>query len=118
MRRKINTLLALCMAALLSSCEYNYAHYEEKESVSFESELAPIFTNKCSACHNSTGNLPNLSEGNAFSSLILNSYVNTNDAANSKLMLKINSGHPTAGTLTSTEKQTILQWIQEGAQNN
>lgn len=117
---KIALMLTAC-SFMLCSCEYNYARYEDAESTGsakLASDVQPIFTAKCAACHNGSTANPDLTTSKAYNSLINGEYIDTQNPSTSKLMQKINDNHPTTNTLSSTQKNTILQWIQEGAANN
>lgn len=120
MKNKIACIL-ISLLPLVSACEYNYAHYDEQTRttpVSFKQDVLPIFTDNCTACHNSSSNPPDLRKENAYNALMNNNYINMGNAASSKLMIQIYDGHPDADALHYNEKTTILKWIQEGAQEN
>ena len=119
--KSIPFLTALVLAggmALLASCE-KYAYQVEVvdpgETVSFQTQIQPVFTNNCITCHRGLRN-PDLREGNSYDALINGGYV-TQPAESSELYLKITSGSHTAFSLDN-EKQLILFWIQQGAENN
>ncbi len=104
--------------ALFASCE-KYAYQVEtvnpEEPVLFQTQIQPIFTNNCIACHKGTRN-PDLRSGNSYTSLTTGGYV-TPPAENSRLYLQITSSCHASFTL-DVEKQLILTWIKQGAQNN
>lgn len=103
---------------LFSSCE-KYAYQVETvnpvDSVHFQIQIQPIFSNNCITCHKGSKN-PDLRDGNSYSSLTTGGYVNL-PAANSKLYSQVISGSHASFTL-DTEKQLILIWIGQGALNN
>jgi len=89
-----------------------------QELVSFKSDIIPIFENNCISCHSTQSIPPVLLSQNAFLTLTQNSYLNTDIPEDSRLMVKVNSNHPNQLSPTSFEKQVLLQWIKEGANNN
>ena len=88
------------------------------DSVSFATEVFPIFDVKCSSCHPSL-NAPDFSSiSNAHNSLTENSYINTDTPAISMVITKITSGDHNATSYTTAEQTSILTWITQGAKNN
>ena len=88
------------------------------DSVSFATEVFPIFDAKCSSCH-PTLHAPDFSSvSNAHTSLTENSYVDTDTPANSLVITKITSGDHNATSYTTAEQTSILTWITQGAKNN
>ena len=102
----------------LASCE-KYAYQVEtvnpEEPVLFATQIQPIFTQNCILCHKGSRN-PDLREGNSYNSLTTGGFVNL-PAENSRLYKQITSSSHSSLT-TDGEKQLILVWIQQGAQNN
>ncbi len=110
-------LIAVSMV-LLASCEkyvYQIETVDPVEPVLFQTQIQPIFTGNCIVCHKGSRN-PDLREGNSNSSLTTGGFV-TLPADNSRLYKQIISGSHTSFT-TDTEKQLVLIWIEQGAQNN
>jgi len=110
--------ILIASLALLASCEkysYELETVDPEEPVLFQTEIQPIFTNSCVACHKGTRD-PDLRNGNSFASLTTGGYVSL-PAESSKLYTKVISGGHAAFTLPD-EKQRILIWIGQGAQNN
>lgn len=70
------------------------------------------------ACHNSIATPPVLLQNSAYKALMEGGYIDIDEPDQSKLIIKINSGHPTVDTPTDFEKQLLLLWIVEGALNN
>jgi hypothetical protein len=116
-----STLVALILIASvlgLSSCvKYSYPLpvVNPDIPVSFQNEIQPIFNEKCVTCHNGT-QFPNLTEGKAYNSLTNNGLVEL-PGETSRLYVKITSSSHTARS-TEIDKQTILNWINQGALNN
>jgi hypothetical protein len=101
-----------------SSCEKYLIVYEEVdpgETVSFQSQIQPIFNQNCITCHKGSRD-PDLREGNSYESLTTGGYVDP-PAAESELYKQLNTSSHTSFT-TETEKQLIYNWIEQGAQNN
>jgi hypothetical protein len=110
--------LFLAGAALFASCEkyaYEVETIDPEEPVLFQTQIQPIFTNNCVVCHKGTRN-PDLREGNSYADLSGGGYV-TLPAESSRLYTKITGGSHVSYTI-DTEKQLILAWIKQGAQNN
>jgi hypothetical protein len=89
-------------------------------SVSFGNNVQPIFAARCIACHGGTNGLyldtyEHVMKGSASGAVII-----PGDVYNSRLAYYVYSGYmPFRSTpLTSTEIQTILDWIALGAPNN
>ena len=115
------TLAALMISAgllLFPSCEkyvYELETIDPGETVLFQTQIQPIFTNSCIVCHKGSRN-PDLRDGFSYASLTGGKYVTT-PAETSKLYKTIVSGSHASFTL-DTEKQLILLWIGQGASNN
>lgn len=125
MKRKPVKFWPVLMAALLLggvgfliSCE-KYVYQAEVinpgETILFETQIQPIFTNHCITCHKGIRN-PDLRDGNSYTSLTTGGYVNL-PAETSRLYKQVTSSSHGSYTI-DTEKQLILLWIQQGAQNN
>jgi hypothetical protein len=76
-------------------------------------DIQPIFTANCIGCHSENRD-PDLRSGNSYNALVP-TYVTANDAANSELYTKVNSGH---GGLTAEQIELIKAWINQGALDN
>ena len=114
----IVAFIILAGAALVASCEkyaYNVETVNPVDTVLFQTEIQPIFTANCIVCHKGTRN-PDLRDGQSYSSLTTGGFVNL-PAETSKLYSQITSGSHDSFTLPG-EKQKILIWILQGAQNN
>jgi len=101
-----------------SSCEkyaYQVETVDPEEPVLFQTQIQPIFTTNCIACHKGSRN-PDLRNGFSYASLTDGGYVTT-PADDSKLYKKMVSSSHAAFTL-DTEKQLVLLWIGQGALNN
>jgi hypothetical protein len=102
----------------LVSCE-KYSWVPEKinpvDTVYFQTEIQPIFTNNCASCH-TQNNLPDLRAGKSWQSLTTGGFVNQ-PGSSSKLYTKMTSSGHTARS-TDSDKQLVLIWINQGALNN
>jgi mono/diheme cytochrome c family protein len=89
-------------------------------SVSFKTDVQPIFAARCAACHGGTNGLYLDTYENVLKGGINGAVVIPGDVYNSRLASYVYSGYmPFRNTsLTSTEIQTILDWIALGAPNN
>ena len=90
--------------------------------VSFSGDLIPIFSKSCSnsGCHDgSPTKQPALTPDKAYNALINGGYVNTLLPAQSPIYMSVkDNSMPVGGSITSGEKQKILDWIRNGAPNN
>lgn len=106
----------------------NSCYYEQREEllpgdepISFASDVRPIFENNCSICHPDIVPSPDLRSGSAYGSLIGGGYVNTDEPESSILYQRLignPSVMPPSGSLPPGDINTVLSWIQQGAQNN
>lgn len=88
--------------------------------ISFNDNVQPIFAARCVACHGGTNGLSLDTYDNVMKGGINGAVVIPGDVYNSRLAYYVYSGYmPFRNTpLTSTEIQTILDWIALGAPNN
>lgn len=125
MKGKAKMLLPVLMAIVMiggafffTSCE-KYAFVVEtvnpEDTVHFQTQIQPIFSDKCIGCHGSNRN-PDLREGFSYNSLTTGGFV-TLPAEASRLYIRITSGGHVAYT-NDTQKDLILNWIKQGAKNN
>ena len=123
MKRYIKVLAFLFMIGLVA-CEYDYIFKEKGDVVipdpdpinptSFETQVEPIFQDKCVACHNSTK--PVLTTGSAYANLTNGGYINTNNPQESIVYKRSTDGH--GKNMGSQELKLLLKWIVEGATDN
>ena len=116
-------------ALLLGSCTYDFIIPEEvlvidpddpnAVQISFSTDIVPIFTAKCVSCHKTGSQLPDLSAGNAFSSINSTRYIDSSSANSSLIYSRPNpsntDSHP---KYSEAEAALVLGWIQQGAKNN
>ena len=122
-------LFALVLVTFIfSGCKYDFLVPEDvpdpddpnAEQMSFSQKIQPIFVqNGCVGCHKTGGQMPDLTEGNAYSSINTSRYIDRNSPEES---LIYNRPHPSnTGShpkMTESQAATLLLWIKQGAQNN
>ncbi|CAN5420235.1 hypothetical protein BH10BAC3_BH10BAC3_28290 [soil metagenome] len=93
--------------------------------VSFSKDIVPIFNNSCNikGCHNTGGQVPDLTPTNAYQSLFEEDMIDTADPENSEVMGwltgEIKPAMPLGGsTNPSNINALMLAWIKQGAKNN
>ncbi|MCK3684749.1 hypothetical protein [Maribellus sp. YY47] len=114
----------IALALVFGGCAYNFIVPEptvnpddpNAAEVSFSAEIVPIFASKCTGCHTTGKQLPDLTSDNAFSSLNSSRYVNKSTPASSLIYTKATGNH--SATFTSAEAAKVLLWINQGAKNN
>jgi hypothetical protein len=121
-------LAAVMFTFVLNGCKYSFIVPEEviipdpNKDISFAEEIEPIFNagNLCTSCHNTGGQLPNLSTGNAYAAINASRYINRSTPEESLIYT-----YPHPDTNTHTRKKysasqaiLILTWIQQGAKDN
>jgi len=115
-------ILILGIVAMFPSCYYEEIEFDEAilpDSVSFTTDVIPIFEAGCNAsvCHGG-GKDPDLRPENAYNSLMNGGFVNTSDPVSSIIYQSVAPG----GSMVSYSKQgdanMILAWIEQGAKNN
>lgn len=126
---KITKILGalVIFAATMVSCTFDQVEPERKDGdggnggdpVEFAKDIQPIFTAKCISCHPPTQNL-DLTAGNAYGQITQSKYM---DLANPDQSLIYTYPNPNTAThsyrkYTANEAALLLQWIEEGAQNN
>jgi hypothetical protein len=111
-------LILIAAVEGLSSCEkYSFLtpKVDPTVTVSFQTEIQPIFTEKCTACHGGT-QFPNLSVGKSYTSITKGGFV-TAPGETSGLYVQMNKSSHVARS-SDTDKQKVLNWINQGALNN
>jgi len=112
---------ALWIGFTMFSCEkYSYEPPELNPDtpISFSEDVQIIFNNKCISCHGGGIN-PDLRINNSYNALNDGRYIADDpesNAAQSLLYTKLADGH--VADLSDIELQTILYWIQQGAEDN
>jgi hypothetical protein len=115
--RGMFALIALAGMILVTSCEkytFKVETIDPGTQILFQADIQPIFTGTCILCHKGSRN-PDLRTGNSYTSLSTGGFI-TPANETCTLYSKVNSGHPTS--LSTADRQKILLWIKQGAQNN
>lgn len=116
--------ILILFSVFASSCKYDFILPEvvvPVTDVSFAENIVPIFStgNKCTSCHKPGATAPDLTAANAYAQITAN-YINTAAPAESviyKYLAPSTSTHNWK-KYTAGEAALILQWIEEGAENN
>jgi len=115
---------------LMSGCVYNFILPEDvidpedpdAPEISFTQDIVPIFTNNnnCSSCHDTGGQMPDLTVANAYASLNSSRYINSSTPEESKIYTWTHPDTDTHKQKEYTEAQAakVLTWIIQGAKNN
>lgn len=117
-------MILIPLVFFLSSCEYEWIQPEKvpvPDELSFSTDIMPIFNNGCNTnvCHGAGGTPPDLSEGNAYSSLINEGFVDVDLPEASMLYTCMLTGGSMAPYVQRPgDADIILAWIQQGANNN
>ncbi len=115
-------LIAVLVSGMIASCTYEEIKPQKvdvPDSVKFSVNIIPIFNSSCngSGCHNTGGIPPDLTEPNAYTSLIYFGYVDVDVPESSILYEKITTGSM-KGNATDQDRALILEWIKQGALDN
>lgn len=125
----ISRATVLILLLSLSSCYYDEevvipeVELDPDVEISFAADIEPLFSQDgkdCTACHNTGGTNPDLTEGNAYNALVPD-YVQAGEADNSELFLNApGKNHPIELNfeLSANELALIEAWINNGAENN
>ncbi len=115
---------------LFGACKYDFILPEEipdpndpnTDEVKFSEQVLPIFTNNnnCTACHDTGGQIPDLTAGNAYNAINNTRYLNSVNPEQSRIYTVAHpdtDGHKQK-KYTATQAAVILTWIKQGAKNN
>ncbi len=109
----------------LSGCYYDEipADIDIDREVSFSNDIVPILNQSCnqSGCHASGDIDPDLSEEQAYESIVDDNLVDPDDPEGSDLYLHLTGTNllmPPAGKLPDTQISLVLAWIKQGAKEN
>lgn len=108
-------LFLLLIAAIVSCEKVTLEQPEFNETVSFQEDIIPIFESKCVTCHDGTTD-PDLRSENAYQELTSDGFVNIQNPEESELYTTLRGSHDARAT--ELEKQKILAWIKQGAEND
>jgi hypothetical protein len=120
--KKFGIIITLFISSFITACTYDTIAPEKievPEMISFNADVIPIFDGVCnnSGCHSDGGISPNLTEDDAYTSLIFFGYVNTDVPEESEIYLKITTGSMTEYA-SDQDRAIILKWIEQGALDN
>lgn len=89
------------------------------QSVSFKTDLAPLFNSKCalSGCHVSGAHKPYMSSDVSYQQIVNGGFVNTTLPKESTLYKMIN-GEMREYMPSAADRQKVYDWIRNGALNN
>lgn len=125
MKKLISYLPVVVMLLFLQSCYYEELPSDEgplPTNISYSQDVQGIFNLHCVSCHNG-GAIPlNLTSGNSFNELINGGYVIPSNANSSNLVQSLRGDGqalmPPNGSISNTDINKVIQWINEGALNN
>jgi hypothetical protein len=127
--KKKNFLWAVLLGILIlffNACDYEWIVFPEPpippDTVSFSQDIIPIFTtnSNCISCHKTGGTPPDLTENNAYNSIVNGGLVNTEDPPTS-IIYDYPSPQSSAHAwkkYSMDQSQKVLGWIDQGALNN
>ena len=124
--KAFRTLMIIALLGFLfSSCEYEWIYPEKPpvvtDTVSFSRDVIPISNNgfNTGVCHGAGATPPDLTEANAYNSLMNGGYVDTVTPEASIIYTCLLPGGSMNNYVKNAEDpNTILGWIQQGAENN
>lgn len=122
MKRLLKYMIPVVLVLALASCEYESVKPVEinpDTEISFKDDIIPIFNQSCnsSGCHSTGDFAPDLTPENAYEDLFATNQIDTVTPENSNLYESMTTGSmKTYSTAEATA--TILQWIEQGANNN
>jgi mono/diheme cytochrome c family protein len=117
-----NIIIVFAMSAMLAGCEYEKSVQKDAPtSVSFKTDVLPIFQKNCVSCHGANQEPPQLTSDIAFSVLqdpyVTDTLVPENNLLY-KRMIDKTSPMPPAGVLPQEDIDIIKVWITTGAHDN
>ena len=122
--RNVAVSLVIAAIAVFTSCEkyiwdpptYIPPDTTDFDTIYYDTDVAPLFQSyKCTNCHKTGSQKPNLMPDDSYDALINGNYVNTDDPPASKIVTKIESGH--MGGMSFDDTKSIIDWIYQGAKN-
>lgn len=124
--------LAFSILAFMNSCNKDIgpnsndiSTVDENDTISYSTQVQPIFDENCINCHNETHSKLDLRSSVSYSELLYTgfsaSYVNTTNPDLSNLYMHLTgtlSQMPPSSPLSQTDKDIIYYWIAQGAVSN
>lgn len=122
MKKLLKIVLVSSLSLLYFSCYYDEFPQAVEivippdQVISFADDITPIFeTYNCSQCHKPSGQSPDLTTGNEYSSLVP-AYVSAGNPTGSRLYMQLAvNGHR---NVDAESLALIKKWIEDGAENN
>lgn len=115
----------ILILTILYGCEKAYVQPGViPETVSFSTDIIPIFTTSCVVCHSNGSIFPGLilTPDEAYDQLLTDGtnapYMDPSYPESSSLYIRMNSDMPPSGLVSNNKLEIILKWIEEGAENN
>ena len=117
-------LIVILVTLLFAGCKYDFILPEEvapidpNVPISFSTQIAPIFStgDKCTSCHKSGGQTPDLTSANAYSQIVP-AFVVLDNPETSKIYAFPGSSSHSWKAYTANEAALVLEWIKQGAKN-
>ena len=119
-RQILVALVLIATVAGFSSCEkYSFTepNVDANTTWHFQADVQPIFNSNCVTCHNGVKQFPDLRDGKSYLALTKGGFV-TLPGETSKLYHQMTTNSDHIPRSTDTEKQKVLNWINQGALNN
>ena len=119
-RLSLVVVILLVAAAGFTSCEkfdVKPIPFDATATWHFQADIQPIFNSNCVTCHNGTKQFPDLRDGKSYQALTKGGYV-TLPGETSRLYRHMTTNSEHIPRSTDTEKQKVLNWINQGALNN
>jgi hypothetical protein len=101
--------------SLASNYSWSFTTASAPAGKSFSADVVPIL-NQCNTCH-THGWTPSSTASVFYTNLVSKGYVNPTTPTSGKIYQKVSGGHPSS-VITSTQKNTIITWVNEGSKNN
>jgi hypothetical protein len=121
MKKRTIFLILIMFSLFVAGCKYDFIIPVEVApvtgTVSFATQVTPIFSNNCISCHKTGGQTPDLTSANAFASIVPN-LVNTTTPGQSLIYSFPGSSSHSWKGYTAGDAAIVLAWIQQGAQKN
>ncbi len=123
--KTIYLLFVVVIVGFMASCTYNEyvpevaPPIDSTDTISFATDIQPIFTAKCIGCH-AGSSAPmglDLEEGVSYDKIVP-SHVNLDSPEESLIYTHPSPDGSHYAKYTAAEAQLVLVWIQQGAQNN
>jgi hypothetical protein len=127
MKKRTILFVLILYIIFQNGCIYDFVAPEEGSNpvdtsvvISFANQIQPILTANCILCHKPGGVSPDITAGNAYTSINTSKYINTSSPAQSLIYRRVISSGGFTGhaTLPSAQAALLLGWIQQGAKNN